>query len=121
MFYLVNINDIPFDIEYRLLAENCDYWNGLSLIETRENIDNLQSAPECFPNGEPVSSVGCIVPFEKRKPIELPDLTQTAQNMAINAFNRPIETMRSLLAVAPIDNVVGLYNSDGVQRIAKVD
>jgi hypothetical protein len=49
----------------------------------------------------------------------LPDLAQTAQAVAQNAFARPVETMQALLDVAPIENVVGLYNSDGVTRIVK--
>ena len=53
--------------------------------------------------------------------IVLPDLEQTARDVAVNAFSRPIETMHAILQQAPIDNVVGLFNADGVERIAKVE
>ena len=117
--YLCKFTDIPIGSEYRMIAENCDYWQGRCLIETKQPLD-LELAPDTYPNGVSTSTDGCVATWEVKQAEVLPDLIETAQNVAINAFNRPVETMQALLEVAPIDNVVGLYNADGTIRIAKV-
>ena len=120
MLYLANIADLPIDTEYRLLAENCEYWNGLSLIETKQPIDGLQIAPDTFPNGVSTSTEGCVIEWERKKPMELPDLEKAISDVNINAMNRPVETLQELLKQAPLDSAVNLYNSDGIKRVEKV-
>lgn len=120
MLYLANVADLPINTEYRLLAENCEYWNGLSLIETKQLIDGLQIAPDTFPNGVSTDPEGCLTEWERKKPMELPDLAESVANVNINAMNRPVETMQELLKQASLDSAVNLYNSDGVKRVEKV-
>jgi hypothetical protein len=62
---------------------------------------------------------GCITGPTPQPEPDLPDLEETARNVAVNAFTRPVETMQALLEQAPIDNAIALYNSDGVIRIVK--
>lgn len=125
MLYLANVADLPIGCEYRVLADTCEYWNGLSLIETKQPIDGLQIAPDTFPNGvttNPYASVEypCLATWEIKKAQALPDLEQSVDNMNTNAFARPVETMNMLLSKAGIDNAVNLYNSDGIKRVEKV-
>lgn len=120
MLYIANVADLPMDTEYRLLAENCEYWNGLSLIETKHPIDGLQIAPESYPNGVSTDPKGCIAPWEIKKAPILPDLEKAVADVNLNANARPVETLNELLKQAPLDNAVNLYNCDGIQRVEKV-
>lgn len=125
MLYLANVADLPIDTEYRVLAENCDYWDGLSLIETKQPIDGLRIAPDTYLNGEttdPYASIEypCIAEWQIKKPVELPDLEKAISDVNINAMNRPVETMQELLKQAPLDSAINLYNSDGIKRVEKV-
>jgi len=120
MLYLANVSDLPIDTEYRVLAENREYWNGLSLIETKQPIEGLQIAPEVYPNGVSTDPEGCIALWEKKEAPILPDLEKAVADVNINANARPVETLQELLKQAPLDNAVNLYNCDGVQRVEKV-
>lgn len=120
MLYLANVADLPIDTEYRVLAYDCDYWNGLCLIETKQAIDGLTIAPTEYPNGVSTDPEGCIAPWEKKEAPILPDLTQSVANVNANAFVRPVETLNELLKQASLDNAVNLYNCDGTIRVEKV-
>ena len=120
MLYLTNITDLPVDTEYRILAENCKYWNGLCLIETKHPIDGLQIAPDTYPNGVSTDSEGCIAQWEKKEAPILPHLEKAVADVNANANARPVETLQELLKQAPLDSAVNLYNCDGVQRVEKV-
>ena len=120
MLYLTNITDLPVDTEYRILAENCEYWNGLSLIETKQTIDGLTIAPTEYPNGVSTNPEGCIAQWEKKKAPVLPDLEKAVADVNANANARPVETLQELLKQAPLDSAVNLYNCDGTIRVEKV-
>lgn len=120
MLYLATIDQLPIDADYRVLAYDCAYWNGLSLIETKLPIDGLDHAPETYPNGVSTSPEGCIAPWEKKEAPILPDLEKAVADVNMNANARPVETLQELLKQAPLDNAVNLYNCDGTIRVEKV-
>ena len=117
--YLCNLTDIPTGSDYRMIAENCDYWQGRSLIETKQPLD-LELAPDTYPNGISTSTEGCIATWEVKQAEILPDLEDAVRNVNINANARPVETLQELLKQAPLDNAVNLYNCDGTIRVEKV-
>ena len=104
---------LPVGTRYRVIADR-GYVNGTNIIQTEQPIDGLVETDETFDLAD------CIIPWQIVEAPELPDLKQTVANMNINAFNRPVETVRELLEQSTIDNAVNLYNSDGVKRVEKV-
>jgi len=69
--YLVkSIDEIPIGTEYRILGENLDYWDGKHLVETKEELKDLEVAPDTFPNGVSTDPQNCIVEWCNKTTID---------------------------------------------------
>ena len=121
LYSIQSLDEIPVGTEYRILADRLGTGSP-SYIQTREPCD-LTPQDNAYENGVAIVDDGCIAEWVVKEGSIVPvdEIKQTVEKVNEFARTHTIETLDALLEAAPIDNAVGLYNADGIERIKKVE